>query len=267
MIIDRALGAGERPSLGLVPEATRTFPQTLFQPEDGACQILLVRHGQSAPFVAGQPFPLREGHGDPHLTDLGHHQAKLVADRLAAEPVATIYVTSLTRTHQTAAPLAERLGLEPVVEPALREIYLGEFEGGLFRQMSTDGHPAVVAMRANREWGEIPGAETNAELAARTVGAVERMAEAHRNQLVVAFCHGGVIAAIVGHIAGVDALTFTGARHTSISHLVVGPSEWKIRSFNDAAHAGSLTADHSLPTDHPLAANPTGDGSFRPITT
>jgi probable phosphoglycerate mutase len=223
--------------------------------------VLLIRHGQSAAYIAGEAFPLRDGHGDPHLTDLGHYQAQLVADRLAREPVAAIYVSSLTRTQQTAAPLASELGLEPIVEPDLREVHLGEFEGGLFRQMSVENHPAVVAMRARREWGEIPGAETSTQLTARTVGAVERIAAAHPDQLVTAFCHGGVIAAVLGHAAGTGALVFTGARHTAISHLVVGPAGWVIRSFNDGAHAGSLTADHPLP------ANQLTEGSFPPITT
>ena len=35
-------------------------------------------------------------------------------------------------------------------------------------------------MRARREWGEIPQAETNAQLQARTVAAVERIAAARR---------------------------------------------------------------------------------------
>jgi probable phosphoglycerate mutase len=241
--------------------ATTSFPQLLYQPEPGACQIALVRHGQSAAFVPSQPFALLSGHGDPHLTDLGHHQAKLLAERLASEPVAAIYVSSLTRTHQTAAPLAQQLDLTPIVEPDLREVYLGEFEGGLLRQKISENDPAVLRMREQRDWGEIPGAESNAELTARTVSAIERIAASHADQLVVVFCHGGVIAAILGNAVGVNAFTFTGARHTSISHVIVGPDGWRLRSFNDGAHAGSLTTDHALPAD-PL----TGD-SFPPSTT
>lgn len=224
-----------------------SFPQTLYQPEDGATQILLIRHGQSLPFVAGRPFDLVDGHGDPHLSDLGHYQAKLVADRLAEEPIGAIYASSLTRTQQTAAPLAAGLGLEPFIEPDLREVFLGEGEGGLLRQMSAEDHPAVLAMRAKREWGEIPGAESNAAFTARTVAAVERIAAANQGLLVAAFCHGGVIGAVLGFAARANPFTFNGSRHTAISHLVVNPSGWVIRSFNDSAHAGPLTSDHQLP--------------------
>ncbi len=225
---------------------TPSYPQTLYQAEIGASQVLLIRHGQSAPFVPGQPFDLIDGHGDPHLTDLGHHQAQLVGKRLAEEPIKAIYASTLTRTKQTAAPLAASLQLETRIEPDLREVFLGEGEGGLLRQMSAEDHPAVLAMRTNKEWGEVPGAETNEQLMSRTVGAVERIAAAHPDELVAAFCHGGVIGAVLGHVAGVNPFTFNGSRHTAIAHVVVNPSGWVIRTFNDGAHAGRLTEDHQL---------------------
>ena len=43
----------------------REFRQSRFQPPPGACEILLVRHGESAPHVEGESFPLVDGHGDP----------------------------------------------------------------------------------------------------------------------------------------------------------------------------------------------------------
>ena len=54
-----------------------------------------------------------------------------------------------TRTVQTAAPLAARLDLEPVVVPELREVKLGDWEGGEFRIRAIDGDP--IAMRVLSE--------------------------------------------------------------------------------------------------------------------
>ena len=228
-----------------------TYAQHFYEPPANACQVLLIRHGQSQAFDPGSPFPLVDGHGDPALSSLGHHQAELVGERLAAEPISAIYVSSLTRTHQTAAPLAYRLGLTPSVEPDLREVFLGIGEGGHFREMSANDHPAAVAMRTNAEWGEIPGAETNQQLTERTVGAVRRIANANPDRLVAAFCHGGVIAAVLGYTMEVGAMTFTATRHTAISHLVVespgsDPAQWTLRLFNDGSHSGTLTADAQL---------------------
>jgi broad specificity phosphatase PhoE len=118
--------------------------------------------------------------------------------------------------------------------------------------MAANRHPAALAVRASGEWGELPGAETNRQLTDRTVAAVRRIAARHDEGLVAAFCHGGVIAAVLGYAMGVGARTFTGARHTSISHLVVelpgsDPAHWTLRLFNDGSHAGTLTADNHPP--------------------
>ena len=110
-----------------------TYHQRQFALPPGATEVILVRHGASAPAVPGRPFPLLDGHGDPPLAPEGEAQAEQVAERLAGEGLSALYVTTLSRTHRTAAPLAARTGLEPVVVPDLREVSLGEWEGGEFR--------------------------------------------------------------------------------------------------------------------------------------
>lgn len=217
--------------------------QHTFEPPGGACQVVLVRHGQSIAFVEGEPFALVDGHGDPPLSPRGQWQADQVARRLAGEPIEAIYTSTLTRTHQTAAPLAASLSLDPVTEPDLREIFLGEFEAGLFRQMSAQDHPAVVEFRNTGEWGAIPGAETNEQLRSRTVGVIARLATTHVDELIVVVCHGGVIGALVAHAIGAHPMHYSGARNASLTHLVVSRGRWMLRSFNDAAHIGSLTTD------------------------
>lgn len=227
----------------------KSYPQTFFEPPPGACQIVLVRHGQSAPFVEGEPFPLVDGQGDPPLSPLGLFQAERVADRLAEEPIDAIYASTLQRTVQTVSPLAGSLHLDIGIDADLREVHLGEWEGGLFRRMVADGHPQALKMRATGEWGEIPGAETNAQFTERTVGAVTRVAEQHPDQLVVVACHGGVVGALLGHATRTTPFTFAGCRNGAISLLVVDPAgPWVVRSFNDAAHTGPLTADAEPPT-------------------
>lgn len=222
----------------------KSHPQHEFVPPDGACRIALVRHGQSIPYVEGSPFPLVDGQGDPPLSPRGEWQATQLGDRLRTEPIDAIYATTLQRTQQTAAPLATHLGLTPLIERDLKEVHLGDFEGGIFRQMLAEGHPAALELRRTREWSSLPGAESNAELRARTTQAIQRIAVAHPDQLVVVVCHGGVISTLLSHAAGHEALgTFPNVRNASISQLVVLGESWMIRSFNDAAHCGTLSAD------------------------
>lgn len=225
-----------------------SYPQPSFTPPSGACQVILVRHGQSIPWVEGEPFPTIDGHGDPPLSPRGLWQADQVCTRLADEPISAIYVSSLTRTHQTAAPLAGQIGLEPKVERDLREVYLGDFEGGLFRKMNAEDHPAALAMREQRDWAAVPNAESNEQLRSRTVGVLERLATQHQDELIAVVCHGGVIAAIVGHAMEQSPWMYMGVRNASLSHIVITKDRWQLRSFNDSAHVGTLVHDHDPAT-------------------
>jgi probable phosphoglycerate mutase len=214
-----------------------THRQARYQRPPGACEIVLVRHGESEPAVEGQPFPLVDGHGDPALDPVGEKQAELVAEALATEPITAIYVTTLRRTAQTAAPLAKRLGLEPRVEPDLREVHLGEWEGGLFRKHVADGHELALRMFEEQRWDVIPGAEPADVFATRVRDGLQRIAASHPDERVVAVAHGGVIGEAMVLACGASrGFAFSGADNGSITRLVIGPRGWAIRSFNETSH-------------------------------
>lgn len=59
-----------------------------------------------------------EGERDPDLTEEGRRAAALLPAQLARHPPRAIYVSQWKRTLQTAAPLAERLGIVPTVYDA-----------------------------------------------------------------------------------------------------------------------------------------------------
>jgi probable phosphoglycerate mutase len=220
-----------------VPEAEpAAFRQRRFEPPPGATDILLVRHGQSEAYVEGTSFALIEGQGDPPLSPEGHDQARLVCARLAGAGLQAIYVSSMRRTAQTAAPLAAELGVIPAVEAGLREVHLGDWEGGVFRKMVAEGHPAALRMAAEERWDVIPGAEPVGAFVGRVRSAIERLTARHPGQRVVAFTHGGVIGQALALAARSRPFAFTGAENASISRLVITPERWIIRGYNDTAH-------------------------------
>jgi 2,3-bisphosphoglycerate-dependent phosphoglycerate mutase len=212
------------------------YRQSRFSAPAGSTDVLLIRHGESAPARPGQRFRLVDGQGDPELAPAGREHAERVAQRLADEPLDTLYVTTLQRTAQTAAPLAARLGLTPLVEPDLREVHLGDWEGGLFRQKVAQNDPLIQKMHAEQRWDVIPGAESNESLSARVRGAIDRLAAAHPDQRIAVFTHGGIIGHIVAMATGSRPLAFLGANNGSISQIVVTEDRWIIRRFNDSAH-------------------------------
>lgn len=65
--------------------------------------VLVVRHAE------------RPAGADPSLDAAGQARAQALADALASAGVTAIYTTQYRRTQETAAPLAQRLGLTPRV--------------------------------------------------------------------------------------------------------------------------------------------------------
>jgi 2,3-bisphosphoglycerate-dependent phosphoglycerate mutase len=223
------------PTLLAVP-SSKVHRQARFSAPPGAAELILVRHGESEPAVEGRPFPLVDGHGDPALAPEGRDQAERVCARLAQERIDAIYVTTLRRTAETAAPLAASLGLVPRVEADLREVHLGDWEGGELRRRAADGDPIVVQMWAEQRWDVIPGAEPADAFAARIRAGIERIAAAHPDERVAVFAHGGTIGEILAQATGARPFAFTGADNGSISHLVVAADRWIVRRYNDTSH-------------------------------
>jgi probable phosphoglycerate mutase len=198
--------------------------------------LLLIRHGASADSVEGETFELVEGQGDPPLSEVGRHQAELVAARLGHELFDGLYVSNLRRTAQTAAPLIERTGMTPVVDPDLREVFLGEWEGGLLRQKAADHDPVLERVFAEQRWDVVPGAETRAEFGGRLRRAVERITAAHPGGRVAVFSHGAAIGELLAQATGSEPFAFLGADNASVSKLVVTDGRWVLRGYNDTSH-------------------------------
>lgn len=201
-----------------------------------ATEVFIVRHGASADAVAGQPYPFLGKWSNPELSLAGRDQAERIADRLAHEPIAAIYVSNLRRTHQSAAPLAERLGLRPVEDPDLREAHMGEWEGFLWRQRIEEAHPLALRMIDEQRWDIIPGAEDADGFATRVRTALARIADRHRGETVAIFTHGGVIGQAVGDAVGSQPFPFNASDNGAIAQLVRTSTRWKVRRFNDTTH-------------------------------
>jgi len=195
--------------------APRSFSQRPYVGPAGSTELFLVRHGASADSVEGEAFELVEGQGDPPLSEVGRH---------------------LRRTAETAAPLVERTGLQPVVEADLREVFLGEWEGGLLRQMAADQDPLFLRVMREQRWELVPGAEPRTDFGGRLRRGVERIAAEHAGGRVLVFSHGAAIGEILAQATGSEPFAFVGADNTSISRLVVAEGRWVLRGYNDTAH-------------------------------
>jgi probable phosphoglycerate mutase len=135
------------------------------------------------------------------------------------------------------------------VEPDLREVHLGEWEGGVFRQRLAERDPLALRMYEEERWDVIPGAESSAALAARVRGAVQRLCAAHPDQRIAVFTHGGVIGQVLALATASRPFAFAGADNGSLSQLVVARDRWQLRRFNDTSHlADDLALAGTPPT-------------------
>jgi probable phosphoglycerate mutase len=189
-------------------------------------------------------FPLVEGRGDPPLSAAGRRQAEAIAARLTADPPACLYVTSLRRTHETAAPLVAATGLQPIVIGDLAEVHLGDWEGGEYRVRAGRGDPIVKRMFAEQRWDVIPGGESMESLGGRVRASIERIvAETGPGATAAAVVHGAVIGELCRQATDSRPFAFVHADNGSISRLVVlGDGRWQLRSFNDISHLAVRTA-------------------------
>src|SRR5438132_11742947 len=85
-----------------------------------AAELFIVRHGDAIP---GEDEIIPSGiYDDLPLSSIGREQAQALAERLSKLSFDAMYSSPLRRCLETAAPLAERLGMQPVIVPDLKEI-------------------------------------------------------------------------------------------------------------------------------------------------
>jgi 2,3-bisphosphoglycerate-dependent phosphoglycerate mutase len=215
-----------------------SFHQTPYELPPGATEIIMVRHGASEPPVEGIPNPLIGGHSNPALAEAGKAQAEVVAGGLKDEPISAIFVSTLRRTAETAAPLAAATGLEPTEIADLREIFLGDYEAGVYRIKTAEGDPTIKKVFENEAWSEIPNAETFEEFGPRITRGIEQIVrQVGPDKAAVAVLHGAVIGQLCRQATDSRPFAFVHADNGSVSRLVVqADGRWLLRSFNDISH-------------------------------
>lgn len=87
--------------------------------------LFLVRHGETV----DNARQIMQGQTQGCLNEKGREQARVVAERLAAESIDAIVASDLQRAIQTAEIIAELHGLPVVTTPLLRERDWGGFTG------------------------------------------------------------------------------------------------------------------------------------------
>jgi alpha-ribazole phosphatase len=150
-------------------------------------RIYLIRHGE----VAGAGVPRYNGHSDVALSERGEEQYHLLRERFADARITACYTSDLSRCRRGGEILGQHLGVEPIADPALRELNIGIWEGMTWAEIQ-ESWPA--------EWQErladivnyrVTDGENLLDLEARLMPAIEGIIERHRGEDVLVVAHGG----------------------------------------------------------------------------
>ena len=178
--------------------------------------VVLLRHARSSANGAGVLAGRSEG---VFLDEAGERQAAGLVERLGGLPVRSVVVSPLTRCGQTVAAVAERWGLEPLVEPAVSEVDYGSWTGKAIRDLVEE--PLWKVVQRHPSGAVFPDGEGLAAVQARAVAAVRAHdarveAEFGAGAVWLLCSHGDVIKSILA-----DAL---GQHLDSFQRIVVDPA-------------------------------------------
>lgn len=164
-------------------------------------ELILVRHGETDWNVQGR----FQGQSDPPLNEQGLAQAGKLTLELAGEKVGAVYTSDLQRARQTAEILARSLGAPLRIDPRLREIHQGKWEGMVVEEIRR-GYPQEFARRAADPLASVPpGGESVRRVQQRALEAAGEIVARHPAEKVVIVSHGLVLALIRIHFLGLPA--------------------------------------------------------------
>jgi broad specificity phosphatase PhoE len=157
--------------------------------------VLLARHGQTNDNLE----PLRfQGFTDTPLNDTGRAQARELALRVAAlaAPIKSLWTSDLSRARETAEIVGAHVGLEPRLDPRLREANRGRWEGYTFEEIERSDPEEYAAWKRGGAAWRFPGGESLQEQQDRVLAALADI-EAAGDLPALAVCHGGSIRVVL----------------------------------------------------------------------
>jgi len=193
--------------------------------------LLLIRHAEPVRMESA------EGPVDPPLHERGWEQAGRLAQWLAVEPLDALVVSPLARARQTALPLAEAVGLTPVVEDGVAEWDRESREYIPVEELKAAQDDRWRAMLDGSDFAEIDGEA----FGARVRASMSQIIEANPGRRVAVFCHGGVINHYLCDVLGIAPRLFFEPRYTSISRVAASRQGTRtVISLNETAHLRGL---------------------------
>ncbi len=204
-------------------------------------RLLLIRHGATT-LSAEDRFA---GATNVDLSDEGRRQAACLGERLAPEKVTAVYASPMQRTRDTAQQVAGPHGLEVQIEPGLREIDHGRWEGLTRKEVET------VYADEYTQWEQDPftfapeGGENGLAVMARALPLLRAILVRHPGGSVAVISHKATLRLVMCSLLGIDARGYRDRLDQAPACLNILDFKDTVRArlmlYNDTSHYAAIT--------------------------
>ncbi|MFJ9003760.1 bifunctional RNase H/acid phosphatase [Streptomyces canus] len=200
--------------------------------------FVLLRHGET-PLTPQKRFS-GSGGTDPALSEIGREQAERAAEALAGRgTIQHILASPLTRTRQTAAAVAERLGIEVTVEDGLIETDFGAWEGLTFGEVRERYPDDLTTWLSDPEAEPTGGGESFAATSTRIAATRDKLVAAYAGRTVLLVTHVTPIKTFVRLALGAPPeslfrMELSAASLSAVAYYADGNAS--VRLLNDTSH-------------------------------
>ena len=197
--------------------------------------IYLIRHAEAE----GNLYRFVQGHYNSEVTARGVQQIHALKERFEDIHIDALYSSDLKRTLLTSTAITVNHGLEPHIDPRLREIYLGVCEGISFGDMAHMDRTMMYYFNNDPEKWRAEGAETFTECAERVYAAISEIASKHDGETIAIVSHGMAIRSFlakVKNIASKDIRSMPHADNTAVSLIHYDGGKFDVSYYNDNSH-------------------------------
>lgn len=208
--------------------------------------LIITRHGYSE----YNKTRMYTGQVDVALTELGLKQAAKTAEYVAETyKIDAIYSSDLKRAMSTAIPVSEKLGIPVIKEPLIKEIYGGLWENKFMPEIDKLYHDDYQIYKTTIGLARCTGGESLAELQARALEGMKKIAEENDGKTVFVATHGGVLLALTAYWMSLPLEKMhetPPATNSSITEVIYENGVFKIEKYSYDEHLGELKVENDM---------------------
>ena len=199
-------------------------------------KLYLIRHAEAE----GNLYRIAHGHCNGLITNYrGYQQIDALRERFRDVDIDAVYSSDLYRTQITARAIWLPKSLPLQLEPAFREICMGQWEDHTWHELNVKYPEEMYNFNRRADLWRVPGAETAQQVVDRFIPALERVARKHEGGAVAVFSHGMALRTVLGVLQGQTLAQVGQTSHgdnTAVSLLEWDGASFRVVYRDDNSH-------------------------------